>query len=129
MAVGVQNRPDSAPKHGPWISDYKLVNYPNFTEAISAVATFIFAYAATPLCFPLAAEMRNPHHYRRSVFLSQGVVTAVYLAIAAVVYYYCGSYVASPALGSAGRLIKKVSYGIALPGLFVGCTLCTHVST
>jgi hypothetical protein len=32
----------------------------------------------------------------------------------------CGQYVASPALGSAGPLIKKISYGIALPGLIAG---------
>lgn len=54
-----------------------------------------------------------------------------------VVYYFAGQYLTSPALGSAGELIKKIAYGelfetdaglklltnallgIALPGLFV----------
>jgi hypothetical protein len=33
-------------------------------------------------------------------------------AVAIVVYYYCGQYVASPALGSAGPMIKKIAYGM-----------------
>lgn len=53
-------------------------------------------------------------------------MTAVYITIGVVVYYYCGSYVASPALGSAGVTMKKAAYGIALPGLIVSTTLLTH---
>jgi hypothetical protein len=56
------------------------------------------------------------------------VVTSVYLAIGYVVYYYCGSYVASPALGSAGPTMKKISYGFALPGLIASTMLVVHVS-
>lgn len=44
-----------------------------------------------------------------------------------VVYYYCGSYVSSPALGSAGVLLKKIAYGFSLPGLIVTTTLCLHL--
>lgn len=36
-------------------------------------------------------------------------------------------YIASPALGSAGELIKKISYGIALPGLWISAVLSQHV--
>lgn len=43
-----------------------------------------------------------------------------------VVYHYCGQYVSSPALGSAGPLLKKVAYGIAIPGLLVGAVLALH---
>ena len=55
-------------------------------------------------------------------------MTATYITIGVVVYYYCGSYVASPALGSAGPLLKKVCYGIALLGLIVSTTMYIHVS-
>lgn len=55
-------------------------------------------------------------------------MTVIYLVVGIVVYYYCGSYVASPALGSAGALMKKISYGIALPGLVVTTGLFIHVS-
>lgn len=55
-------------------------------------------------------------------------MTITYAVIGIVVYYYCGSYVASPALGSAGALMKKVCYGIALPGLLVSTLILLHVS-
>lgn len=71
--------------------------------------------------------MRNPRQYPRSLLIAQGVVVAVYIVIGVVLYYYCGSYVASPALGSAGGTVKKISYGIALPGLIVTATIVAHV--
>ncbi|RSL57572.1 hypothetical protein CEP54_008184 [Fusarium duplospermum] len=71
--------------------------------------------------------MRNPRHYTKALVLCQMVVTITYVTIGIVVYYYCGSYLASPALGSAGKLIKKIAYGIALPGLFASSTLAIHL--
>ncbi|KAF5664787.1 neutral amino acid permease [Fusarium heterosporum] len=127
VAVGVQDRPDLAPKDGVWKSDYKLFNTPTFAQAMSAIAAFIFAYCGTPVFFPIAAEMRNPKDYKKALILCQSVVTIVYVVVGIVVYYYCGTYVASPALGSAGKTIKRVAYGLALPGLIVSATLYTHV--
>jgi hypothetical protein len=128
IAVGVQERPDTAPQQGSWTSDYKLFGSPSFTEAISAITTFIFAYAGTPLFFPIVSEMRDPRLYAKALTICQIVVTITYVTVGIVVYYFCGSYVASPALGSAGKTVKQISYGIALPGLVVGATLSTHVS-
>ncbi|KAL2414861.1 Transmembrane transporter [Exophiala dermatitidis] len=127
IAVGVQSRPYAAPKEGVWVSDYKLVNSPSFTDAMSACSALVFAYAGTPGFFSVVAEMREPRHYTRSLLVCQGLVTAIYVSIGCVVYYYCGSYVASPALGSAGPTMKKVSYGFALPGLLVTTTLTIHL--
>lgn len=128
IAVGIQSRPSAAPQTGIWVSDYKLVGSPSFVEAVSALSSQVFAYAGTPGFFSIAAEMRNPQHYTRSLMLCQSIVTATYITIGCVVYYYCGSYVSSPALGSAGPTMKKVSYGFALPGLIVTTTLVIHVS-
>lgn len=55
-------------------------------------------------------------------------VTAVYAVLGCVIYYYCDTYVSSPALGSAGGAIKINSYAFALPGLIVSMTIVTHVS-
>lgn len=33
---------------------------------------------------------------------------------------YCGKWVATPALGSAGPTIKIIAYSIAIPGLIAG---------
>lgn len=130
MAVGVQDRPAAAPRpeEGHWKSDWKLVGNPSFVDGITAVSSHIFAFSGTPAFFQIAAEMREPKHYTRSLITCQSIVTITYITIGTVVYYYCGSYVASPALGSAGALMKKVCYGFALPGLIVTAMLMTHVS-
>lgn len=71
--------------------------------------------------------MRDPRQYTRSLIVCQTVVTVTYITIGIVVYYFCGSYVASPALGSAGVTMKKVCYGLALPGLLATTTLTIHL--
>ena len=83
----------------------------------------------TPAFFSIVSEMRDPRFYTRSLIVCQTTVTITYAVIGIVVYYFCGSYVASPALGSAGPLMKKICYGLALPGLLVTTTLVIHVST
>lgn len=70
--------------------------------------------------------MKDPRKYNRSMFSCQFVVVSTYTTIGVVVYYYCGQYLASPALGSAGALFKKITYGIALPGLFASAVLYCH---
>lgn len=104
-----------------------MISDPTFEEAISAVATIVFAFAGSPAFFSIISEMRNPKDYTKSLIIAQAGVTLVYLVIGIVVYYYCGSYVASPALGSAGPLMKRVCYGIALPGLIASCMLFVHL--
>jgi hypothetical protein len=39
----------------------------------------------------------------------------IYVVAAVVIYCYTGRDVPSPALGAAGPLISRISYGIALP--------------
>ncbi|KAG9254326.1 transmembrane amino acid transporter protein-domain-containing protein [Emericellopsis atlantica] len=127
IAVGVQDKPTDAPDDQPWKSDFQLFGSPRFVDAATALSGFVFAYAGVPAYFSLFAEMRDPRHYTRSVITSQCAITATYIVVGTVVYYFCGSYVATPALGSAGGLLKKVSYGLALPGLLVSATLFVHI--
>ncbi|KAI3399552.1 hypothetical protein diail_6574 [Diaporthe ilicicola] len=127
IAVGVQDRPADAPQGGVWVSDYKLIQHPSFTSAASALSSLVFAYAGTPAFFSIVSEMREPRHYTRSLIICQATMTAVYISIGIVVYYYCGSYVSSPALGSAGPTMKKVAYGFALPALIVTTCIVTHL--
>jgi hypothetical protein len=95
---------------------------------MSAVASLVLAYGGLPAYFSIASEMKDPRFYTRSVLICQGTATVVYLVIGIVVYVYCGSYVGSPALGSAGVLLKKICYGLVLPGLLVTEILYIHVS-
>lgn len=72
--------------------------------------------------------MRNPKDYPKAVYLSMGFVTASYLSFALVIYRWCGKWIASPSLGSAGETVKRIAYGIALPGLIVSGALYVHVA-
>ncbi|KAL6707066.1 hypothetical protein ACN47E_004818 [Coniothyrium glycines] len=128
VSVGVQDRPSAAPQFGPWSSDFELFKNPSFVDASAALSSLVFAYAGTPAFFSIVSEMRDPNQYARALTFCQTVVTVLYITIGIVVYYYCGSYVASPALGSAGVLMKKICYGLALPGLIVTAMLVTHIT-
>lgn len=48
IAVGVQDRPASAPRDGPFVSDYHIVNNSGFSASISACSSLVFAFAGTP---------------------------------------------------------------------------------
>jgi hypothetical protein len=54
-------------------------------------------------CGPIILEMRNPRNCTQALLICQPGVTSIYVAISCVVNYYCGSHVASPALGSTQR--------------------------
>lgn len=41
---------------------------------------------------------------------------------------YCGQYVASPSLGSAGGTVEKIAYGISIPGFIMTSTLWVHLA-
>ncbi|KAL1586931.1 hypothetical protein WHR41_04030 [Cladosporium halotolerans] len=128
VAAGVQERPAAAPQTGPWESNWKIAANPTFEEAMAAVSSLVLAYAGVPAFFAVASEMADPKLYTRSVLSCQLVATVTYSIIGIVVYYYCGSFVASPALGSAGVLMKKVCYGLVLPGLIVSTLLYIHLT-
>lgn len=129
IGVGVQDRPSEAPQAPlPWDKGFQVIGHPTFVEAMSAINIILFSSSATPMYFGVVSEMRDPRKYTRSMGASLTFLTAVYLIIGSVVYHYCGQYVASPALGSAGIVLKKVCYGIAFPGLLASLTIFNHIS-
>ena len=127
-AVGVQDKPAAFPDDMEWSSDYKLFGDSSFVDAVTAICALLSAFGGVSGFFSIAAEMREPQRYNHAVFACQAAVTLIYLVVGCLMYYFCGSYVASPALGSAGPTMKKASYGVALPGLIGTITLVAHVS-
>lgn len=65
--------------------------------------------------FGLAAELKDPRDFPKGLCLLQGIDICLYLVAAVVIYRFGGADVSSPALGSAGPIVGKVAYGIALP--------------
>jgi amino acid permease len=127
IGVGIQDRPAAAPAVGDWMKDVVIFGNPTFATAMSSVGSLLFAFAGMPSYFAVVAEMRDPRQFPLALFITQMFMYALYLAVGIVVYWYCGQYVASPALGSAGPLLKKVAYGIVLPALIASSVLYTHM--
>ena len=61
------------------------------------------------------SELRTPESYPKALFLLLGVDISMYLLVAIVTYRYAGTDVVSPALGSTSPLLRKITYGIAIP--------------
>lgn len=71
--------------------------------------------------FGLIAEMERPQDFPKALCMLQIFEIVLYVVAAIVIYYYVGNDVASPALGSAGPIMKKVAYGIAIPTVCFDC--------
>lgn len=65
--------------------------------------------------FGFISEMEKPEDFPKALALLQITDTTMYVIVALVVYRYAGVDVKSPALGSAGPIVKKVAWGIAIP--------------
>ncbi|KAI1854770.1 hypothetical protein JX265_002407 [Neoarthrinium moseri] len=128
VGVTTRERPAAAPQTGDFDLGYHVIGNPTFVAGITSVATIFCSGAGTSAFLPVISEMKRPRDYNKAVYLCMGIVTASYLSFSLVVYRWCGQWVASPSLGSAGDVIKKVAYGIGLIGLLVSACLYIHVA-
>ncbi|KAH8658006.1 transmembrane amino acid transporter [Xylariales sp. PMI_506] len=130
VVVGVTTlkRPAAAPQTGDFELGYRVIGNPTFVAGITAVASIFCSGAGTSAFLPVISEMKKPRDYNKAVYLCMGFVTASYLTFSLVVYRWCGQWVASPSLGSAGPTLKKVAYGVGLLGLLVSACLYIHVA-
>ncbi|KAG4410815.1 hypothetical protein IFR04_016045 [Cadophora malorum] len=128
VAVTTLDRPAAAPQTGDFDLGYHVIGHPTFIAGMTASATIFVSSAGTSAFLPVISEMRQPKDFKKALFTCMAIVQSAYLSFALVVYKWCGQWVASPSLGSAGPTIKKVSYGIGLIGLIVSATLYLHVA-
>ncbi|KAJ5662633.1 uncharacterized protein N7477_010249 [Penicillium maclennaniae] len=85
-----------------------------FTEAFIAVSNIIFAYS-------FAID------FVKSIWALGLTEIFVYTITGALVYAFVGQDVSSPALTSAGTLLSRVAYGVALPVIFISGSINTVV--
>ncbi|CZR62156.1 related to neutral amino acid permease [Phialocephala subalpina] len=130
VVVGVTqvDRPAAAPQTGPFDLGVISVGSPGFVAGLTAAINLFAGYGSTPTFMPVIAEMKSPKYFPKALFSSQGALTACYLAFGMVVYVYCGQYVASPSLASAGGTLEKIAYGISIPGFIMTSTLWVHLA-
>ncbi|KAI9374872.1 transmembrane amino acid transporter protein-domain-containing protein [Aspergillus egyptiacus] len=119
IAIGIQ-----APGDG----HVDATTHPPFYRAFLAVTNIVFAYAGHVAFFSFISEMKTPRQYPRTLYLLQATNTSMYTITAVVIYRYGGVDVSSPALGSAGRLVSKVAYGVAIPTIVIAGVINGHVA-
>lgn len=92
-----------------------ITTSPSFADAFLAVTNIVFAFIAHVSFFGIMSEMQDPKEFPKSLAMLQIVDTIMYIVTAMVIYCYAGPDVSSPALSSAGPLMKRVAYGLAIP--------------
>ncbi|EPE04122.1 neutral amino acid transporter [Ophiostoma piceae UAMH 11346] len=130
VVVGVTqvDRPAAAPKDDIFNMIVTAVGSPAFVPGLVAAINLFAGFGSTPTFITVIAEMRHPRSFIRSLFSSQALLVSCYVAFGVVIYVYCGQYVASPSLASAGGTIEKVAFGIAIPGFIMTSTLWVHLA-
>jgi hypothetical protein len=126
-ACGLQDRPALVEPGQPWDAEVRMFHNPGFLPGVQAGTNIILAFTGGPAFYNVLSEMKSTKDFNKSVYVCQAWVTTTYLVIACVMYGYVGQYIDSPALGSAGPLMKRVCYGIVLPGLVIGAVLYIHI--
>ncbi|KAL4872265.1 hypothetical protein BDV12DRAFT_162614 [Aspergillus spectabilis] len=101
----------------------------NLYHGFTAVTNIVFAFCGHAAFFGLAAELKDPRDFPKGLCLLQGIDICLYLVAAVVIYRYGGPDVSSPALGSAGHIVGKVAYGIALPTIIIAGVIYGHVAS
>lgn len=128
VAVTQQDRPAAAPQTGDFDLGWTAIAYPTFTAGMTASANIFISGSGSSMYLPVIAEMRKPSDYHKAAYLTGLLIGIMYLTFSLVIYRWCGSWLATPAFGSAGELFKKISYGVALPGLIIGVGIYQHVA-
>ncbi|KAF7192835.1 N amino acid transport system protein [Pseudocercospora fuligena] len=128
VAVTQQDRPAAAPPTGDFDLGWTAIAYPAFAAGITASANIFISGSGSMMYLPVISEMKNPLEYRKACLVASFFVGSIYLSFSLVIYRWCGVWIATPAFGSAGTLFKKISYGVALPGLVIGVGIYQHVA-
>ncbi|KAJ6104693.1 hypothetical protein N7523_011013 [Penicillium sp. IBT 18751x] len=120
ISIGVQ-APDNV--------ENDITTSPSFVDAFLAVTNIVFAFIAHVAFFGFMSEMEDTKQFPKSLAMLQFVDTTLYIVTAMVIYCYAGPDVASPALSSAGPVMKKVAYGLAIPTVIVAGVVFGHVAS
>ncbi|RDL33592.1 Uncharacterized protein BP5553_07960 [Venustampulla echinocandica] len=98
-----------------------------FTDAFIAITNICFAYSFAMCQFTFMDEMHTPKDFMKSIWTLGIVEIFIYTVTGGLVYAFVGQDVKSPALLSAGTLISRIAFGVALPVIFISGSINTTV--
>jgi len=91
----------------------------SFSSAFLSVTNIVFAYSFAVCQFSFMSELHTPTDYVKSIWALGLIEIFIYTGTGALIYAFVGNSVQSPALLSAGTVISRVAFGIALPVIFI----------
>ncbi|KAM0425284.1 hypothetical protein ACHAPT_009602 [Fusarium lateritium] len=121
VATGVQS---SEPKN-PWSAWPK--EDLSLAEAFVAISNIVFAYAFAVGQISYMDEMHTPEDFTKSISAFGVIQTTIYTLTGSLIYVFVGQDVKSPALLSAGPLISKIAFGLAIPVIYISGSVNTTV--
>jgi hypothetical protein len=98
-----------------------------FSAAIVATNNIVFAYSFAGCLPSFMEDMHTPKDYVKTLWWMGGIQIVVYTLTGSIIYAFVGQGVKSPALLSAGPVISRVVFGIALPVIFISGSINTTV--
>ncbi|KAK4233915.1 transmembrane amino acid transporter protein-domain-containing protein [Achaetomium macrosporum] len=99
----------------------------SLAEAVIAISNIVFAYSFALCQFSFMDEMHTPRDFSKSIVALGVFEIVLYTLTGALIYAFVGPSVASPALLSAGPVVSKVAFGIAIPVIFISGSINTTV--
>ncbi|KAJ5368408.1 uncharacterized protein N7496_008168, partial [Penicillium cataractarum] len=99
--------------------------YKAFLAVTNIISLTVIAHVAY---FGFISETKQPRDYPKSLAFLHIVETTLYLVSALVIYHFVGPNVKSPALSSAGPIMRKFCYGIAIPTVLIAGIIAGHVA-
>ncbi|KAJ5201054.1 hypothetical protein N7449_005857 [Penicillium cf. viridicatum] len=126
VATGVQSTRDN---NGSPASDWSVWPKENvsFSTAMVAINNIVFAYSFAPAIPSFMNEMHIPKDYTKAIYTLGVIEIVIYTLIGSLVYLFVGQEVQSPALLSAGPLMSRIAFGVALPVVFISGSLNTSL--
>ncbi|KAJ5746941.1 uncharacterized protein N7511_008637 [Penicillium nucicola] len=100
----------------------------SFYEGFLAFCNIMFGFIAHVTFFALIAETQDPKTFPKSLAMLQITDGVLYLVSGLIIYRFAGPGVKSPAPSSAGPLMKKICYGLAIPTVFIAGIVVGHVA-
>ncbi|EGU89437.1 hypothetical protein FOPG_08457 [Fusarium oxysporum f. sp. conglutinans race 2 54008] len=100
----------------------------SFTQALTAVSNIVFSYAFAAAQFSFMSEMHTPADFTKSIVTLGLTEIVLYTITGSVIYAFVGQEVQSPALLSASPLVSKVTFGIALPVIYISGSINATVA-
>lgn len=99
----------------------------SFASAFLSVTNILFAYSFGMVQFSFMDEMHTPTDYIKSTCAIGTIEIFIYTLTGALIYAFVGDEVASPALLSTNDLISRITFGIALPVIFISGSINSTV--